>query len=189
MGLVYAQDKSLRDATCSLGELKRPFGYRIIVGAEMKYSIRPACDADYQYCYRLTKRNMLDLFCRHWGGWVPAEFRKGFNPDNVSMVIMHGRRVGYLSMKCDDQGIYIENLQLSPFLHGRGRGIGTEILEQLLKRYDKEVIRLTTFSDNRARRLYERLGFIITERRMGTLQMERLPCESNAIDAKSPVTD
>lgn len=139
----------------------------------MKYSIRPACDADYQYCYRLTKRNMYDLFCRHWGGWVPAEFRKGFNPDNVSIVIMNERRVGYLSIKPDDQGMYIENIQLSPSLHGRG--IGTEILEQLLKRHEREFIRLTTFSDNPARRLYERLGFIITEHRDGTLQMVRLP--------------
>lgn len=138
----------------------------------MKYSIRPACDADYQYCYRLTKRNMHDLFCRHWGGWVPAEFRKGFNPGNVSIVIMNERRVGYLSMKRDDQGIYIENIQLSPFLHGRG--MGTEILEQLLKRYDREVIRLTTFSDNPARCLYERLGFIITAREEGILQMARI---------------
>lgn len=128
------------------------------IGARMKYSIRPACDTDYQYCYRLTKRNMFDLFCRHWGGWVSAEFRKDFNPDTVSMVVMNGRRVGYLSVKHDDQGIYIENIQLSPFLHGRG--IGTEILEQLLNRHDEEAIRLTTFSDNPARRLYERLGFI-----------------------------
>nr|WP_281179389.1 GNAT family N-acetyltransferase [Sedimenticola selenatireducens] len=115
---------------------------------------------------------MHDLFCRHWGGWVPAEFRKGFNPGNVSIVIMNERRVGYLSMKRDDQGIYIENIQLSPFLHGRG--MGTEILEQLLKRYDREVIRLTTFSDNPARCLYERLGFIITAREEGILQMARI---------------
>ena len=146
----------------------------------MKYSIRPSCDADYQYCYRLTKRNMLDLFCRHWGGWDSAEFRKGFNSDNVSMVVMNGRRVGYLSMKLDDQGIYIENLQLSPSMHGRG--IGTEILEQLLKRHEREFIRLTTFSDNPARRLYERLGFIITEHRDGTLQMVRLPNKANVVD-------
>ena len=48
---------------------------------------------------------MFALFCRHWGGWVPAEFRKSFNPDNVSMVIMNGRRVGYMSVRRDDQGI------------------------------------------------------------------------------------
>ncbi|WP_144053598.1 GNAT family N-acetyltransferase [Methylotuvimicrobium buryatense] len=153
----------------------------------MKYSIRPACDADYQYCYRLTKRNMFDLFCRHWGGWASGEFRKSFNPDHISMVVMHGRRVGYLSVKRDDCGVYIENIQLSPFLHGRG--IGTEILEQLLNRHCEEAIRLTTFSDNPARRLYERLGFIVTEREEATLRMARLPNKANAADAKSRAAD
>lgn len=142
----------------------------------MKYSIRPACDADYQYCYRLTKRNMIDLFGRHWGGWVPAEFNKDFNPDLISIVIMNGRRVGYFSVKTDDQGVYIENIQLSRFL--QGKGIGTEILMQLLNRHAKEVVRLTTFSDNPARRLYERLGFIITEREEGVLRMARLPAST-----------
>lgn len=80
------------------------------VGARMKYSIRPAFSANYQYCYRLTKRNMFDLFCRHWSGWVPAEFRKTFNPDAVSMVVMDGRRVGDLSVRRDEHGVHIENI-------------------------------------------------------------------------------
>lgn len=139
----------------------------------MRYSIRPACDADYPYCYRLTKRNMFDLFCRHWGGWVSSEFRKGFDPGNISMVIINGRRAGYLSVKRDEQGIYIENIQLSPLLHGCG--IGTDILRQLLERHGQDTIRLTTFSDNPAKRLYERLGFSVTKRERETLRMARLP--------------
>jgi ribosomal protein S18 acetylase RimI-like enzyme len=161
------------------------------VGARMKYSIRHACDADYQYCYRLTKRNMFDLFCRHWGGWVPAEFRKAFNPGDVSIVVINGRRVGYLSVKTDDQGIFIENIQLSPSLHGCG--IGTDILERLLDRHGQDVIRLTTFSDNPARRLYERLGFTATESEGGTLKMARSPGKrsnkANAANAKSRAAD
>nr|WP_275100322.1 GNAT family N-acetyltransferase [Sedimenticola hydrogenitrophicus] len=130
---------------------------------------------------------MFNLFCRHWGGCDSAEFRKGFNPENVSIVVMNGRRVGYLSVKLDDQGVYIENIQLSRFL--QGRGTGTEILVQLLNRYGNEIIRLTTFSDNPARRLYERLGFIITEREEGTLRMARLPDKTNAADAKNRAAD
>lgn len=134
---------------------------------------------------------MSELFFRHWNGWVPAEFRKAFNPDNVSMVVINGRRVGYLSLKRDDQGLYIENIQLSPSLHGCG--IGTDILKHLLDRYDQDVIRLTTFSDNPARRLYERLGFTITESEGGALKMTRFPgkqpSKANAADARSRAAD
>jgi len=32
-----------------------------------EYTLRCATGDDYQYCYRLTKRNMSDLFGRRWG--------------------------------------------------------------------------------------------------------------------------
>ncbi|WP_198022094.1 GNAT family N-acetyltransferase [Algiphilus aromaticivorans] len=121
---------------------------------------------------------MFALFCRHWGGWVPAEFRKSFNPDNVSMVIMNGRRVGYMSVRRDDQGIYVENIQLSPSLHGKG--VGTELLGRLLSLHEEELVRLTTFRDNPARRLYERLGFVVTERDGETLRMARFSDKASA---------
>jgi len=168
---------------------KATMGFSMTDGASISYSLRVAGGADYQYCYRLTKRNMLGLFSRHWGGWVPEEFRRGFNPENVTMVIMNGRRVGYVSVKRDNRGIYIENIQLSSSLHGKG--IGTDILKRLLDRYDQDVIRLTTFSDNPARRLYERLGFIVTEREEGTIRMARFPRNqpNRAADARGRAAD
>ena len=158
-------------ATCSAG-------LRHDTDARVKYLVRSACSSDYKYCYRLTRRNMFALFCRHWGGWVPAEFRKSFNPDNVSMVIMNGRRVGYMSVRRDDQGIYVENIQLSPSLHGKG--VGTELLGRLLSLHEEELVRLTTFRDNPARSLYERLGFVVTERDGETLRMARFPDKASA---------
>lgn len=143
------------------------------VSQEIKYSLRPAQWADYQYCYKLTKRNMFDFFFRHWGGWNPVEFRKCYKTDRISIVIINGRRFGYLSVRADDQGIYIENIQLSPSLHGRG--IGTDILRGLIQQYSHTIISLTTFSDNPAKQLYERLGFIETEHEGKTLRMTKLP--------------
>jgi len=142
-------------------------------GAQLEYILRPASEADYQYCYRLTKRNMYDLFCRHWGGWNPSKFRQSFHPENISMIIINGRRVGYLSIKNDDIGIYIDNVQLSPALHGRG--IGTDVLGELLNRHKQDTISLTTFTDNPVKRLYERLGFRVTKVEGMTLRMSRIP--------------
>ena len=143
-----------------------------------KYIIRPATPADYWYCYRLTKRNMLELFTRHWGGWVPAKFREGFHTNAVSVVVINGRRAGYLCVTHRKDGLYLDNIQLSPAM--RGRGIGTSILKQLLGGNPSSRIRLTTFADNPAKRLYERLGFVTTGRRGMTIKMTLDPRKRNS---------
>jgi ribosomal protein S18 acetylase RimI-like enzyme len=141
-----------------------------------EFSIRPATQDDYQYCYRLTKKNMHELFLRHWGGWNPSEFRKSFDVNAVSMVMVNGRRSGYYSIKNTKNGIHIDNIQLSPAI--QGRGIGTEILEDLLRKYGNRRISLRTFTDNPAKRLYERFGFKIIERVASTILMEKAPMQS-----------
>lgn len=136
-----------------------------------EYTIRPATPDDYWYCYRLTKTNMLDLFTRHWGGWVPAKFREGFDVDAISIIVIAGRRVGYSSVKRQPNGLYVDNIQLSRPL--RRRGIGTSILKQLIADNPTTDIHLTTFSDNPAMRLYGRLGFTVTKRDGATIKMSR----------------
>ncbi|WP_231383662.1 GNAT family N-acetyltransferase [Methylobacter luteus] len=116
---------------------------------------------------------MQDLFCKHWGGWVPAEFRKGFAVENISMVIIAGKRAGYLSVIKEPLSIYIDNIQLSPAW--QGQGIGASLLNRLLDTHSRVSIRLTTFEDNPAKRLYERMGFVVLERNGMTVKMEKRP--------------
>lgn len=137
----------------------------------MDYELRPATCDDYTYCYRLTKRNMQDLFCKHWGGWVPAEFRKGFVVENIAMVIIAGKRAGYLNIIREAAFIYIDNIQLSPAW--QNQGIGTSLLNRLLDAHSGISIRLTTFEDNPAKRLYERMGFVVLENHGMTVKMEK----------------
>ena len=127
----------------------------------LEYTTRPAVQADYRYCYQLTKKNMLELFTLHWGGWEPSKFREGFDVNTVSIILVAGRRAGYFSIKTRPDGLYVDNIQLSRPL--RGRGIGTSILMHLIAENPLAGIHLTTFSDNPAKRLYERLGFVIRE--------------------------
>ncbi len=137
----------------------------------MKYELRPARLDDYTYCYRLTKRNMFELFCRHWGGWVPHEFRRGFVIENISMVIIANRRAGYINVIKEPLPVYIVNLQLSPIW--QNQGIGTKLLNRLLELYSSDCIQLTTFEDNPAKRLYERMGFVVVEKNGMTVKMEK----------------
>jgi ribosomal protein S18 acetylase RimI-like enzyme len=137
------------------------------------YSTRRATEADYRYCHRLTKRNMSDLFRRHWGGWDPSAFRAGFEPKATAMVIVRGRRAGYYCVRKVGGDAYIDNMQPSPAL--QGRVIGTELLARILRDHGSRMIRLTTFSDNPAKRLYSRGGFIVTGRGEAILRMTRYP--------------
>lgn len=137
----------------------------------MDYITRPATDADYQYCYRLTKRNMFTLITRHWGGWIPSMFRQDFSVEATTIVIASGQRMGYYSVKEDEESLYLENIQLSSSV--RGRGIGTAILQSIFRENASKPIRLTTFTDNPAMRLYERLGFVVTQCEGATVHMIR----------------
>jgi len=147
----------------------------------MDYTLRPASKEDYQYCYRLTKRNMYDLYCRHWGGWMAAEFRNGLVLNNITMVIIAGRRAGYISVKRTPDTIYIDNIQISPAW--QGHGIGSDILNRILDGSDKKSVKLATFDDNPAKRLYERMGFSVVERKGMTVMMEKLPNKAQNRDA------
>ena len=139
----------------------------------MDYSLIPASEDDYDFCYSLTKQNMYDLFCRHWGGWVDSEFRKGFVPDNVQIILHSGERIGYFGYHLNEDSIYVDNIQIQPQL--QGCGIGTKILENFLTKYQYSVIRLTTFQDNPAKRLYEQLGFRVYAEYGTTIEMEKQP--------------
>lgn len=136
---------------------------------ETIYQLRPATEADYKYCYDLTKQNMLELFSRHWGGWEPSTFRKDFRAENITIVAIAGRNVGFFSLKETDSGLYIENIQLSPSI--QGRGIGTAILKSILSNNASHTVRLITFTDNPAMHLYNRLGFEVTRREGETVFM------------------
>lgn len=138
--------------------------------AQLSFTLRPATERDYRYCYDLAKRNMYDLFCRHWGGWDASKFRESFHPAKITIVSVKGKRRGFFALdKRSDNSIHIENIQLSPLI--RGKGIGTILMQRIVREYRKYRITLTTFSDNPALSLYLRLGFSIIEKEGETIHM------------------
>jgi ribosomal protein S18 acetylase RimI-like enzyme len=137
----------------------------------MNYKTRQATAGDYKFCHDITKQNMYDLLCKHWGGWVDSAYKKGFVVDNIEIVLGDNKPVGYLSCKKEKDYIYIDNIQISSSF--QGQGIGTSILKSLLDKHSKCLVQLTTFENNPAKRLYERLGFIIFEKDGFTIKMER----------------
>lgn len=126
----------------------------------MKVSFRAATQQDYQYCYRLTKNNMLHYFKKYWGGWKPTAFREGYNLKNTKIILNNDRRGGYYTVIIKNDHLYIDNIQLSSQL--RGKGMGTLIISRIEKqarRTNQKKIKLSVFKDNPAIKLYKRLGY------------------------------
>lgn len=142
----------------------------------MNYYLRQATEDDYDFCYKLTKHNMYDLFCRHWGGWLDSEFRKDFVADNIQIIKVAENKIGYFSYEIGQCSLYIDNIQISSQF--QGQGIGTKILMDFLKANQDAVIRLTTFDDNPAKLLYDKLGFKVIVRNGFTITMEKVPKQS-----------
>ena len=137
----------------------------------MDYKLRQSTEDDYKFCYDLTKQNMYDLFCRHWGGWVDSEFHKGYIVENIQIIMVGGKSSGYFSHKIKDKSVYIDNIQILPSL--QGKGLGTLVLRSFLDEHQNFIIQLTTFEDNPAKQLYKRLGFVIEEKNGFTIKMKK----------------
>lgn len=135
---------------------------------KINYQLRPATEIDYQFCRDLTKQNMLTLFSRHWGGWVDSVFRKDFQVEEATIIQVNGQDVGYFSLKETKEELYLSNIQISFAI--QGQGLGSSVIEGILANTSKQM-RLTTFSDNPAMHLYERLGFEVVERDGETVYM------------------
>jgi ribosomal protein S18 acetylase RimI-like enzyme len=137
------------------------------------FTLKQATGDDYKFCYDLTRRNMLVLFTKHWGGWNPKKFREDFSAKKTKIVTINGRRYGFVSIRKDTDKLYLENIQLSKSM--RGKGLGTQIMNDMIEKNKGNVIELMTFTDNPAFSLYKRCGFKVKKNTKGTVLMELKP--------------
>ena len=149
----------------------------------MTYTLRQSTEDDFAFCYRICKENMHDLFCRHWGGWVDEEFKKGFKIPDIKIIAVNDSPIGYFDCEFTETHIHINNIQISASM--QGKGIGTRVLNQFVSLHRDKRIILTVFEDNPAKRIYVRLGFSVYHKQGGTIKME-LPAQQG--DAPEPLT-
>ena len=92
------------------------------------------------------------------------------------IIIFNGERAGSLIVERRDDEIRLVDIALLP--EHRNRGIGNSIVRELFTEADAtaKIVRLHVQRENvAARRLYERLGFSITNENDTHLRMERPP--------------
>ncbi len=143
------------------------------------YTLRPAIQADYDFLYDLNRRTMRAYVEPLWG-WDEARqreiFRQNFRLEGHSIIMVEGHMAGRLALDRGPERLFIAQINLLPAY--QGKGIGTSIIrtlqaEAVQNHIPLELRVLQTNPD--ARRLYERLGFTVSNENETHLWMRWQP--------------
>ncbi|MDQ6777591.1 MAG: GNAT family N-acetyltransferase [Actinomycetota bacterium] len=133
---------------------------------------RPATEADENFLYRLYASTRVEelagtgwdesskeAFLRMQYDAQTRSHRAGHPQASFDIILIDGRPAGRLCVDRDAEAIHVIDLALLP--DHRGRSVGTQLLEELVQegRTDGRRVTLNVERSNRARSLYERLGF------------------------------
>jgi ribosomal protein S18 acetylase RimI-like enzyme len=99
-------------------------------------------------------------------GWpafkLRAQFRAEIDVATCHLILADGRRAGYISIEDRESLWYIDAIAVAR--RYQGKGIGTLVLRDVLSEAGARPVRLNVLHVNRARLLYERLGFRVIRR-------------------------
>lgn len=130
-----------------------------------KYELRPAIHSDRDFLYRLHVAAMRDLVTQVWGwdeAWQVAYFDDHFAPSGSRVIIVHGVDAGVVAVEWRDTEAFIGTIEILP--EYQGRGIGAAVIRQIIAEAKARGLpaALQVLKINPARRLYIRLGFVVT---------------------------
>jgi ribosomal protein S18 acetylase RimI-like enzyme len=129
------------------------------------YQFRPATHADRDSLYRLHVAAMHTHIEQVWGWddvWQQRYFDDHFDPSRSQLVVVDGVDVGVLAVEWREDVAFIANIEVLP--EYQGRGLGAAIIQGVIADAAARglPVALHVLKINPARRLYERLGFIVT---------------------------
>jgi ribosomal protein S18 acetylase RimI-like enzyme len=130
------------------------------------YSIRQATEEDRNFAWTVCSQTMREYVEAIWGWdneWQENRFNKLFQADTWRVIVVNDEDAGAFEIKQSNAELLLSRLYIVPDF--QRRGIGTSIVQSLIKKADAEHISLTLDvlkSNTDAKRLYERLGLRVT---------------------------
>lgn len=127
-------------------------------------TLRPAEEADVPFLLELRAKAMGEHYTAMGLSPTPdhleARVRAGFEVARI--IEFEGRPVGLLKVQRPAGEWHVMQLQVAPEV--QGKGIGSALLRAVLDeaRHAGVAVTLSVLKVNRARHLYERLGFVVT---------------------------
>jgi GNAT superfamily N-acetyltransferase len=130
-------------------------------------TLTAATAADGEYLYRLTEQTMRAYAEATWGAWNEQAVReftdRAARDGSFQLIRRHGVTVGAVRIERFPGHVVLDQLSVAtPY---QRQGIGTQIVRGLMSeaRDANKPLRLRVLRVNPAKRLYERLGFVVTE--------------------------
>ena len=131
----------------------------------MEVTRRFAGAQDLELLFEISRAALKDHVRSNFGSWDDEAqhrmFSQSTDPSSHQLFYCGSQPVGFWSTTRDDGQICLERLSLLPEF--QNRGLGAALIRELIAeaRASRRTLRLQVFLTNRARRLYERLGFRI----------------------------
>lgn len=132
----------------------------------MKVTLRASSTDDADFLYRVHRAAMQTHVMQTWGQWDEAwqsqYFHEHFNPTTCQIILFQEQDIGVLCTERRATDIFLSTIELLPAY--QGQGIGTELIRALMDEAHQKGVPLTlqVLRVNPARKLYERLGFVVT---------------------------
>jgi len=136
----------------------------------MQYTLRAANATDHDFVRQLLLTTSKDFVEQTWG-WtdeirqlVDEDFERWFNPPESGQIVqVDGRDIGYLKVADHEDGVLLDMVLIDPTY--QNRGLGTALIGPVLEEAHArgEAVVLQVLNVNPSKRLYERLGFVVTD--------------------------
>lgn len=146
------------------------------------FTLEPLTDADGDFrleVFRATIKPSIDALFGWDDATQTAMILDQLRTGTLAAIVVEGQRVGVLQVEDSADAIALGQIEILPQF--QGRGIGTAVVESLIARGDREgregkSLSLHVFHTNTsARRLYERLGFVVSGEVEHGIEMSRAP--------------
>lgn len=134
-----------------------------------QYNMKPYIDNDFynykEFVYQVKKNAYKKYVEKIWGSWNEEEqrelYEKFINHVQVDtwIIQLNGTDIGFFNGETLEDGSYeIGNICIVP--EYQGKGIGTQVLKDIMKLHKNQTIHIQYFKQNPVGKLYERLGFV-----------------------------
>ena len=135
----------------------------------MQHTLRAATAADHEFVRRLLLTTSKEYVEQTWG-WndqiqqlVEQDFERWFNPPASGRIVqVDGQDIGYIKVADHEDGVLLDMVLLDPAY--QNRGLGTALIEPIVQGALARgpAVVLPVMKVNPSKRLYERLGFVVT---------------------------
>ena len=149
---------------------------------DRQLDLREATQEDIDRCFDIKKQSFGDYVDQVWGWEDDLQRRlheKEFDPAKTRIIQLDGRVIGLLVVRTEDGSDWISQIYVLPMF--QNKGYGTRVIQTVIReaKEAERSVKLQVLKINPAKKLYERLGFVVTGTNGPHHVMERKTIWSN----------